>query len=77
MENTQRQRVKDILSIDIRRLETEIINLKQLEEKSTIKSSVSNSQPPKQRCYEVKLTQYGILVVSYCILYKKKVMYIN
>lgn len=56
---TARQRVKDILSIEIRKLTSELLKLEeQLRQVDTTTSSNSSSNIPKSR-YEVNLTNYG------------------
>lgn len=56
-----RPKVKDILSLDIRKLETEIIALEGPEEqKSTSAISSSGGVATKHTgCYDVKITNYG------------------
>lgn len=56
--------MKDILTIEIRKLETEIIKMNE-QYSADPQSSSTNSQKiaqPVQRCYDVKLTNYGIIV---------------
>ncbi|XP_066993423.1 calcyclin-binding protein [Anabrus simplex] len=57
--SAQRQRVKDILLIDIRKLESEMIVLReQAEQKGeTLTSPVA--APAKPRCYDVKINNYA------------------
>ncbi|XP_069697784.1 calcyclin-binding protein [Periplaneta americana] len=55
-----RQRVKDVLLIEIRKLETEITTLKELSEKNSVSDVPVNSAPvSKPKCYEVKLNNYA------------------
>jgi hypothetical protein len=55
-----RQKVKDILSVEIRKLETEITALKELSEKNSVPDTPVNAVPIcKPKCYEVKLNNYG------------------
>lgn len=55
-----RQKVKDVLSVEIRKLETEITTLKELSEKNSVLETPVNSVPTsKSKCYEVKLNNYG------------------
>jgi hypothetical protein len=55
-----RQKVKDALSIEIRKLETEITALKELSEKDSVPETPVNSVViSKPKCYEVKLNNYG------------------
>lgn len=57
--HTTRQRIKDILSLEVRKLEMEILKLKEqhTNDDNTVK------KPPcslnQNRCYDVKLTNYG------------------
>lgn len=55
---TTRQKVKDILSIDLRKLITEVAKL---EEQLKVAEVTSTAKPSvlSNRCYEVKLTNYG------------------
>ncbi|XP_029032898.1 calcyclin-binding protein [Osmia bicornis bicornis] len=52
-----RQRSKDVLSLEIRRLQTELAKLIEENTSSSIKPTHSVSNP--QKCYEVKLNNYG------------------
>lgn len=55
-----RQKVKDVLSIEIRKLETEITALKELPEKDPVPETPVNSiLISKPKCYEVKLNNYA------------------
>lgn len=52
--------MKDILSVEIRKLETEITNLKDLSGKESLtETSVTSVSSSKPKCYEVKLNNYG------------------
>lgn len=56
----ERQKVKDILLVEIRKLETEITNLKELSDKlSVTETSATSVLSSKPKCYEVKLNNYG------------------
>jgi hypothetical protein len=55
-----RQKVKDVLSVEICKLETEITTLKELCEKdSSPETPVNSVTTSKPKCYEVKLNNYG------------------
>ncbi|KAJ9600900.1 hypothetical protein L9F63_000943 [Diploptera punctata] len=59
LDSAERQKVRDILSIEIRKLETELITLKEVTEKNTV-SNVTGAVPvSKPKCYEVKLNNYA------------------
>lgn len=55
-ELTDRRRIKDILSIEAKKLETEISHLQS--SGAATKSNPSSSAPVK-RCFDVRLTSYG------------------
>lgn len=58
-----RQKVKDLLSIEVRKLETEIIKLKdQSNETDTVQKS--STILPQNRCYNVKLSNYGMYLTK-------------
>lgn len=60
LSTAERQKVKDILSVEIRKLETEITNLKDLSDKESVtETSVTSVPSSKPKCYEVKLNNYG------------------
>ncbi|KDR16863.1 calcyclin-binding protein [Zootermopsis nevadensis] len=55
-----RQKVKDALSVEIRKLETEITTLKEFSEKDSVpETPVSPVTTSKLKCYEVKLNNYA------------------
>ncbi|PSN41902.1 Calcyclin-binding protein [Blattella germanica] len=54
----ERQKVKDVLLIEIRKLETELSALKDLTGKNG-GDSVNSARPAKPKCYEVKLNNYA------------------
>jgi hypothetical protein len=55
-----RQKVKDILSVQIHKLDTELTELKELSGKISVPEILINSVPIcKPKCYEVKLNNYG------------------
>lgn len=58
---TERQKVKDILLIEIRKLETEITRLKELESKRLGEGDGKASQASAKtnKCYDVKLNNYA------------------
>lgn len=57
LSQSTRQRSKDLLSIEIRKVQTEISRLQEESGRSaTVKPSPVSSQ---QKCYEVKLSNYG------------------
>jgi len=56
LEQANRQRTKDILMLEVRKLQTEVAKL--LEQKNTSVKNTS-SLNTAQRCYEVKLNNYG------------------
>lgn len=59
LSQSTRQRSKDLLSIEIRKVQTEISRLQEESGRSaTVKPSPVSSQ---QKCYEVKLSNYGKL----------------
>jgi hypothetical protein len=52
--------VKDVLSVEIRKLETEITTLKELSERDSVPETPLISVPASMpRCYEVKINNYG------------------
>ncbi|XP_046404407.1 calcyclin-binding protein [Ischnura elegans] len=53
----QRHRVKDALSLEIRKIETELS--KALVQESDLKNNPEASKMPATKCYEVKLNTYG------------------
>ncbi|KAK7580509.1 hypothetical protein V9T40_001138 [Parthenolecanium corni] len=55
-ELTDRKRIKDVLSIEAKKLETEISQLQSFD--AEIKSKPTSSGPVK-RCFDVRLTSYG------------------
>lgn len=59
MTHVTRQRIKDILSLETRKLETEIVKLR--EQPAASENAVKNSQSVlnQNRCYDVKLTNYA------------------
>lgn len=64
LSQASRPRVKDLLSVDLRKLETELIRLQELVEKEGVKSKTSTSGPTpvvssSSRCYDVKVTNYA------------------
>jgi len=60
LSTAERQKVKDILSVEIRKLETEITNLKELSDKESVTdTSVTSVPPSKPKCYEAKLNNYA------------------
>lgn len=60
LSTAERQKVKDILSVEIRKLETEITNLKELSDKDSVnKTFVTSVSSSKPKCYEAKLNNYG------------------
>lgn len=58
---TTRPKVKEILSLEVRKIETEIIKLKELTNSSNeVQSGISRAQSSAgSRCYDVKLTNYA------------------
>jgi len=56
LEQANRQRTKDILMLEVKKLQTEMTKL--LEQKNTSVKNTS-SLNTAQRCYEVKLNNYG------------------
>lgn len=50
-----RQRVKDLLNLEIRKIETELIRISE----QTKPSDAPKTAPSSQRCYDVKLTNYA------------------
>ena len=63
----ERQKVKDVLLIEIRKLEPELSALKDL----TVKNggdSVNSARPANPKCYEVKLTNYGKYLSILCVI---------
>lgn len=65
-----RQKVKDILSVEIRKLETEVTALKELpvsEKDSVHETPVISVPTSKPKCYEVKLNNYG-KNMNFCIV---------
>ena len=61
-----RQRVKDLLSLDLRKLETEQIRLQEQIQKEAESSKASSSASSSivsssVRCYDVKIMNYGKL----------------
>lgn len=64
-----RQRVKDLLSLDIRKLETEQIKLQEQIQKEVAKSKPTSSASSPVvtgagRCYDVKIMNYGESISS-------------
>jgi len=59
LSTAERQKVKDILSVEIRKLETEITNLKASDKESVAETSVTSVSSSKPKCYEVKLNNYA------------------
>lgn len=57
LEQAKRQRTKDILMLEIRKLQTEVAKL--LEQKNTSAKKTIPSLNTAQKCYEVKLNNYG------------------
>lgn len=58
LEQAKRQRTKDILMLEIRKLQTEMTKL-ELEQKNTSVKGTTPSSNTAQKCYEVKLNNYG------------------
>lgn len=57
LKQAHRQRTKDMIILEIRRLQTELMRLE--ERKDTLAKPTSPSPNPNQKCYEVKLNNYG------------------
>lgn len=57
--SAQRQRVKDLLLIEIRKLEIEMSNLKEVESKAGDAQVPPIAAPIKPKCYDVKLNNYA------------------
>lgn len=64
MAHATRQRIKVMLSLETRKLETEMIKLR--EQQSANESAVKNSSciQNQNRCYDVKLTNYGKIILQ-------------
>lgn len=58
LEQAKRQRIKDILMLEIRKLQTELAKL-ELEQRNTSAKGTAPSLDTAQKCYEVKLNNYG------------------
>ncbi|KAL4709010.1 hypothetical protein ACJJTC_005871 [Scirpophaga incertulas] len=58
LKQAKRKRVQDLLSLEIRKLETDIINLKEAE-KSQIEIAPSTSSSTIKKRYQIKLNGYG------------------
>ncbi|EFN69732.1 Calcyclin-binding protein [Camponotus floridanus] len=58
LEQARRQRTKDILMLEIRRLQTELARLLEENKNAAIKPTTPLFNGPK-KCYEVKLNNYG------------------
>lgn len=58
LEQAHRQRTKDILMLEIRRLQTELARLLEENKNAAIKPTTPLVNVP-QKCYEVKLNNYG------------------
>lgn len=58
LEQAKRQRTKDILMLEIRKLQTEMTKL-ELEQKNTSVKGTASLPNTAQKCYEVKLNNYG------------------
>lgn len=58
LEQARRQRTKDILMLEIRRLQTELARLLEENKNAAIKPTTPLLNGP-QKCYEVKLNNYG------------------
>lgn len=58
LEQASRQKVKDVLMLEIRRLQTELAKLTEENTKTSAKPLNSGSNAA-QKCYEVKLNNYG------------------
>ncbi|KAK7864686.1 hypothetical protein R5R35_010948 [Gryllus longicercus] len=57
--SAERQKVKDILLIEIRKLETEITRLKEIENAKVSQAESKTNQTKPNRCYDVKLNNYA------------------
>lgn len=57
LENASRQKSKDVLTLEIRKLQTELS--KQLEEDNTPVIKTNPAPTPANKCYEVKLNNYA------------------
>ncbi|EGI62763.1 PREDICTED: calcyclin-binding protein [Acromyrmex echinatior] len=57
LKQANRQRIKDVLTLEIRKLQTQIETAKLLEQKNS--STTTSSLNTAQKCYEVKLNNYG------------------
>ncbi|XP_029160251.1 calcyclin-binding protein [Nylanderia fulva] len=58
LEQAHRQRSKDVLTLEIRRLQTELAKLLEENKDAAIKPTTPSLNGP-QKCYEVKLNNYG------------------
>ncbi|RLU21915.1 hypothetical protein DMN91_006294 [Ooceraea biroi] len=58
LKQARRQRTKDVITLEIRRLQTELVKLTEEERNASVKPSNPPSNVP-QKCYEVKLHNYG------------------
>ncbi|XP_029672513.1 calcyclin-binding protein [Formica exsecta] len=58
LEQARRQRTKDVLTLEIRRLQTELARLLEENKNASIKPTTPLLNGP-QKCYEVKLNNYG------------------
>ncbi|XP_031844324.2 calcyclin-binding protein [Nomia melanderi] len=58
LQQASRQRAKDVINIEIRRLQTELAKLLEEQKDTSVKSSDAKPSSSK-KCYEVKLNNYG------------------
>lgn len=62
MQQAKRKKVQDLLSIEIRKIETEIINIRDAEQKAAAEAAPSTSSTtPAQhyKRYQIKVNGYG------------------
>ncbi|KAK9875127.1 hypothetical protein WA026_005920 [Henosepilachna vigintioctopunctata] len=60
LQQAKRQRVKDVLSIEVRKLASELIKLEDiLRNETTVKTPLTSLQPSAVKRYQVKLNNYG------------------
>lgn len=55
----ERQRIKDILSIEARRIETELLDLKETDTKNSEPSQSVQKPVSRPRVYDVTVKNYG------------------
>lgn len=74
LQQAKQKKVQNILSLEIRKLETELVALKESEDKTTpmdIAAVPTTSAPVQNKRYQIKLNGYGkfpIISVNMCFL---------